>query len=55
MLQPSTDLETDLAAGAGPYKHGHRLSGICSSVRLGAGLYGVGHQCYRPVRISRRF
>ena len=31
MLQPSTYLEMDIAAGAGPYKHGRRLSGICSS------------------------
>ena len=54
MLQPSTYLETDIAAGAGPYKHGRRLSGTCSSVGLGAGLYVVGRQCYKLVRISRR-
>ena len=55
MLQPSTYLETDIAAGAGPYKHGRRLSVICSSVGLGAGLYGVRRQCYSPVCISRQF
>ena len=54
MLQPSTYLETVLVAGAGPYKYGRRLSGICSCVGLGAGPYGVGRQCYSLVRISRR-
>ena len=83
MLPPSTYLETVLAAGVGPYKHGRQLSGICSyslvhisrrtqqlelvlintraslsgicsSVGLGAGLYGVGRQCYSLVRMSRR-
>ena len=36
-------------------KTGAGVSGICSSVGLGAGLYGVGHQCYIPVLISRQF
>ena len=31
------------------------VSGICSSVGLDAGLYGVGRQCYSPVCISRQF
>ena len=33
---------------------GAGLSGICSSVGLGAGPYGDGRQCYSLVRISRR-
>ena len=33
---------------------GAGLSGICSTVGLGAGPYGVGRQWYSLVRISRR-
>ena len=51
MLQPSTYLET---VSAGTYKHGRRVSDICSTVGLGALPYRVGRQCYCPVRISRR-
>ena len=54
MLQPGRYPETVSAAGAGPYKHGRRLSGFYSSVWLGAGPYGVGRQHYSLVHISRQ-
>ena len=53
MLQPSTYLETVLVAGAGLYKHGRRLSGICSSVGLGAGLVFVSRDSLSDSQVWR--